>query len=183
VRLATPLLFLACLPAAAQTAKVVALSPEDIAQAKELAHESAEYERKAHDFREHIMRDYLVTTDRGKGASTWNDPNDAAPAGAVWASNGMFYVNGIAGIGGGDPHCMTPEEKAKAAAERKKIEDEQAAYEKAHPTKYIRYGWDNPGSFQFSDDFRYIVPAPAPDPAEKWPHDSWGSLQATQVGK
>lgn len=140
----------------AQSAKVIQLLPEDAAKAAQLksAQDTLDVQTKA--FRAHITRDYLVTIDQKRGGALWSDPDDAVGFSLTGITAPASYF-----ISGGSVayHCETPAEKAQRAAEEKKEAEEREAQEKAHPTKYLKNGWDNPGYFQYTDDFKFIVPA------------------------
>jgi hypothetical protein len=67
--------------------------------------------------------------------------------------------------------CPTAEQIAKREASRKKQLADAAAYEKAHPWLYWRKGFDDNRSYEFSEDYRFIVPKPAPPPQNSfWIH-------------
>lgn len=145
----------------AQTAQVIQLSPEDAAKAKQLQQEQADLIKRAEAFHAHIVRDYLVTTSEQEAGrccdNIFSDPNDKQDKINFTAS--IVTLNNVMLFNGEEPRCATPEEKAASDAAKKKAEEEREAYEKAHPTKYIKSGWTNPGNYELSEDFKYIVPA------------------------
>lgn len=160
----------ATMAAGAQSAKVVALKPEDAAFARKLHEARRLMDENEQLFHDKIVREYLVTTESHNGYNqSWPDPLDKEAAGTLtfWsytANAGQFLTLNSAGqaVNGGEPRCDTPQEKAERKAQQAKIVAEQEAYEKAHPTKYLKEGWSNPGNYQLSEDFRYIVPSDKP---------------------
>jgi hypothetical protein len=139
---------------------VIQLSPEDAAQAKRLADEQKALDSRSGDFHDHIMRTYLVTTDQNASSRhVWEDPADANHEFDTYAFTGSATINTANVLVGYEERCDTPAEKAARKAADKKAEQEIEAYRKAHPVKYLRDGWANPGYFEFSDNFEFIVPA------------------------
>ncbi len=128
------LLFVLALPLMhGQTAKVVQLSPEDAKQAKALDDAQNELTAKITAFRETVKQKYLVTTERKE-------------AGDCFA--GTLTLNATAGalVFGDGTLSLKPAEKPQSPPK---------------PAPYYRLGW-RCGDYQYSDDFRFIVPAPAP---------------------
>ena len=128
------LLFVLVLPLMrGQTAKVIQLSPEDARQAKALDDAQNELTAKIAAFRETIKQKYLVTTERKE-------------AGDCYA--GVFMTNATSGflvLGDGTINWSSKPEKPQAPPK---------------PEPYYRRGW-RCGEYQYSDDFKFIVPVPA----------------------
>ena len=128
------LLLMATACCMAQNAKVIQLSPEDAAQAKALADEQKALDEKTAAFREAVKQKYLVTTERKE-------------AGDCYA--GVFMTNATSGflvLGDGTINWSSKPEKPQAPPK---------------PEPYYRRGW-RCGEYQYSDDFKFIVPVPAP---------------------
>ncbi len=128
------LLFVLALPLMhGQTAKVVQLSPEDAKQAKALDDAQNELTAKIAAFRETIKQKYLVTTERKEAGDCFAGTLTLdATAGALVLGDGTL--------------SLKPAEKPQSPPK---------------PEPYYRRGW-HCGDYQYSDDFRFIVPVPAP---------------------
>jgi hypothetical protein len=112
----------------AQTAKVIALSPEDAAQAKSLYEQKAALEKKIADFQAKIDDKYtMVYHDYPTSACIQLCPNGVCP--------------------------KTPCTDFPKVSE----EDKKRAHVREH-----EFGWV--GGFEFSDDYKFIVPKPYTPP-------------------
>jgi hypothetical protein len=123
-------LFALSLPAYAQTAKVIALSPADAAEAKDLYAQRDAINKKIADLQTKVTTKYLMEEKPG--------PGNSFIAYSTWCTNPSGQM--IA--------CVpTPAEK-RARAEQEEKE------KKMHHLE-LKEGWF---SFEFSDDFKFIVP-------------------------
>lgn len=157
MKLLTAAVLLMAVTASAQSAKVVRLSPGDAARAKQLDADQKELSDRAGRFHDYIIRTYLVTTSVNEAGrccdNTWSDPEDKQGSLTEVGITGTFLVADGSSRGA----CETPAEKAQRLEIERKEKDAQAAYEKAHPTKYYKsIEWK--GGFQYSEGFEYIVP-------------------------
>ena len=119
-----------------QTAKVIQLSPEDARQAKALDDAQNELTAKIAAFRETIKQKYLVTTDKKEAGDCY--------AGQFMVS---YVTDGslVLGDDGTISSATKPAEKPQTPPK---------------PAPYYRLGW-RCGEYQYSDDFKFIVPVPA----------------------
>lgn len=108
------LLLALSLPSAAQTAKVIQLTPDDAIQAKTLYDAQIALDKQKADFHTAIVKKYLVVK---RGDKDWGD-------------QGVVFSLDSAGI--------------------------------TVKTSY-RAGWGY-GNFEYSEDFKFIVPVPVPTP-------------------
>jgi hypothetical protein len=150
---------LMCVGLSAQTAKVVQLSGADAAKVR-ATHEALDKAQKAWDAVQQQIRDEYVSSfvwvpDEGPGGITVR----GATAGSVlyYSENGGFMASHPAC----DAECL------------KRAEAERARVAKLPKKKEytVKYEWR--GGFEFSEDFRFIVPKPpttlyAPSPRD-WP--------------
>lgn len=144
MKLITVLAMLAfCCAVTAQTAKVVQLSTEDAAQAKALAEEQKALDEKIVAFRESIEQKYLVTTEEKERGSCYagqvalSDPVTITDG----STTGQLFITGPVTSTG----SSTTEPRSSLSH-----------------TPYYRQGWGC-GEYQYSDDFRFIVPLPEPN--------------------
>jgi hypothetical protein len=113
----------------AQTAKVIQLSPQDAAEAKQVYEAQVAANKRVEEFRAKIDAKYLTKQEPGSDPPT-------------------FLAGRICSIGGNCAPPETPaEKKARIAA------DELDKRTHAHPVHLE--GWS---MFEFSDDFKFIVP-------------------------
>ena len=126
----------------AQSAKVIPLSTEDAAEAKSLSDQQAALEKKKEDFRKSIERKYLTTMSDQKDASSC----------LAEVTDGTSVVTLVGPLNGNVSGLGIPTDKP--PVERK-------------PYPVYKSGWDC-GRFEYSEDFRYIVPAPEP-PLQRQP--------------
>lgn len=155
-------LFLATAMAAhAQSAKVIKLSDEDAVKARKLDEARKAMDDLQQSFHDQIIRKYLVTTERQQRCcdNIWTDPEDKKDQASSIIGTATIFSGGITLYGNHDDRCLTPAEQAERKAAKEKQDAEEAAYAKAHPTKYYRDGWRD--GFQYSEGFQYIVPAEA----------------------
>jgi len=118
--------------ASAQSAKVVALSPEDTAQIKALYAAREEANKRLEDFRKKIQDKYISEDKEGYPLT-----------GTIAISNCVISINGSGALS--TSPCA--ENKAKQP-------------EKKHFYRALKSDWYR--GFELSSDFRYIVPAQEP---------------------
>lgn len=127
------LLLALSLPLSAQTAKVIALSPADSAEAKALYVQRDTINKKIEELQKKITDKYLSVEKPGPGMFGSGATNNGCVA--------LFDGSGIP-----HPPCTKPTAAEKAAADKE--------YNSQHHLERIP-GWDD---FQFSEDFKFIVP-------------------------
>lgn len=116
----------------AQTAKVIALSPEDAAQVKSLYEQKAAIEKQLADLQKKIADKYtMVYHDYPTSACLQICPNGVCP--------------------------NTP------CTDFPKVTEEE---KKAAHVRERAFGWE--GGFEFSEDYKFIVPKPYTAPANRW---------------
>lgn len=123
-------------PLAAQTAKVIALSPADAAEAKDLYAQRDAILKKIDDLHQKIADKYLSDVKPGPGG----------------LFSGGYIVSGCAltlQANGNVQPCPPP------TAAEKKAEEDRKAKEKLQHHLERKYGWS---SFEFSEDFKFVVP-------------------------
>lgn len=142
LRLLLAAALLSALPLYSQTAKVIALDAADTAQAKSLDDQLKALTEKREVFRRSIIEKYLVTSDRASG----NEYYAEASLTTLTVSSGNFITCGI-----GSPTCsiVLPPETA---------EEKKARKEREAKRRWYRAGWGAYGKYEFTDDYRYIVP-------------------------
>lgn len=171
MRLLAAVLFVA-VTAAAQSAKVVPLSPEDVAQAKQLDADQKALSGRVSKFRNHIVRDYLTTRQEKRGDHIYVDPEGKAS----WLAAGYFTVatswthtggGAFLCVAGGDvTPCANPEKLAtpeeirqhNAAVAKAETDRQREIAEAKAKSRWILDGWDE-GQFEYSSDYLFIVPA------------------------
>jgi len=139
-------MLLFCMPAMAQTAKVIQLDAKDSQQAKEkwdaLQKAQADWDAEKQSIKEKYV---LVKQD---------DPDKGNES--IWLNGrGNITVYTTSCASGGES-CLSPEERQKRKA------DEDAHY------RYYRSGFEN--GFQLSKDFKFVVPDAPPPPKYPSPY-------------
>lgn len=179
MRVAIALFLATAMAAHGQSAKVIQLKPEDSAQAKQLDADQKALDARRDKFHDHIIRDYLVTTDRQERCcdNIWTDPEDKKES---LFTGTMSISAGLTLNGNRDDRCLTPGEVAAHKAAVAKQEAEEAAYAKAHPTKYYKDGWMS--GFEYSEGFQYVVPADQKPPSNRMPFYGTQPCGITLVG-
>lgn len=117
----------------AQTAKVIALSPEDAARTKDLYAQRDAINKKIEDNQQRIINKYLMEPKPGSGSLT------------VLSGSGLLFCSSS----GCSPE--TAEEKSKREADYKAYLE--AEKKKTHLER--KTGWPD---IEYSDDFKFIVP-------------------------
>jgi hypothetical protein len=130
-----------------QTAKVIQLSPEDAAQRKALEDQRTEIERKIKDFDLDIQRRYTTVLEGDKDAS-----------GYAYFYGISFGAAGSSAITAGCFRTLTTTDQAYEDCEKR--QDAERAKNPPPPQRMYRSGWEQ--GVIYSDDFKFIVPAPAP---------------------
>lgn len=160
----------------AQSAHVIALSPEDATEAAKIDADQKALAERSEKFRNHVVRDYLTTKDENRGSGIYLDPEQSG-GGLVSFSSGIVSTGSLIWThedgsqfyctdkDGAIHVCHHPEKLATAAEIAKHKSDEaaadlqrkvEAAKEKEN-ARYYRKGW-NAGMYDYSEDFKFIVP-------------------------
>lgn len=144
--------------AAGQTAKVIQLDPADAAQAKSLYAQQQEINKKLADFTEQMRIKYTTVDDKSQDRG---NVIVASPiTGITW---GCFQSGSSLTFNGSGQMQKSKDDDAAYAKCEKDLAAEQA---KQPPLRYYRMGWSD--GFVYSEDFRFIVPAPYTPPSNSW---------------
>lgn len=164
MRLIVTMLLLAA-SAFAQNAVVVTTIEQDAANLRRLSKELQRAQEALDAAKHEVEERYLLTedVDLSSGHQAHRKGEDGS---ATWATSGSFNVVTNSTWTEGALACPTAEQIAKREASRKKQLADAAAYEKAHPWLYWRKGFDGSGSYEFSEDYRFIVPKPPAPPSD-----------------
>jgi hypothetical protein len=171
------LTLLAAAALAAQTAKVVPLEEKDSQRMQALAHAKGvaigAYEKAIKE----IERKYVaVPADKQAGGTIYRSDE----SGRSWVSSGTIVS--ATSYNASDPcnrfgyHTVPCLKKQLAEAE--KLEKEKGEPKPLPPPLFYRYGFE--GGFEFSDDYRFIVPkskVEIPSPLLSTPIYKWGGSQ------
>ena len=165
----------------AQSALVVPLSAADAAKVQRMHQEMLDAEQRWKDLQTEISNHYLVVdkTDPDASDERWYPDNGANGTSGV---TGMFLKGASIGLTTNGNFVYPDECDPKYKAERKKWQDEQDKRTEEREAKSRRYrkGWTkgqncyNCGvlDFEYSNDWKYIVPKPPETkPANNW---TWG---------
>jgi hypothetical protein len=167
MRLIITLLLLAA-SAFGQNAVVVPTIEQDAANLRRLSKEVQSAQKALDEAKREIEEKYLLTeeVDLSSGHQAHRKGEDGS--GISWASSGSFSIVTNSTWTEGALACPTAEQIAKREAARKKQQADAAAYEKAHPWLYWRKGFDGNRSYEFSEDYRFIVPKPPAPPSDSF---------------
>jgi hypothetical protein len=127
----------------AQTAKVIALTPEEARERAELQKQSDEIAAKIKAFDEAIRERYTWVKQGDKDAG--NEVASGTFSGFTTGTTACFHTLG-----------ETPE----VTKQRDRACAEWTSKHPSPPPAYYRRGWEN--GINYTDDFRYIVPVEAP---------------------
>lgn len=139
-------------PSLGQSQKVIELDTLDVATAKQLAKNLADAQGALEKFRSAVRDKYLAVVEGSKDAGSCSAPTarsgvSISTDGSGWVTTGSLTIQG----------CETAEEKTARLVSEKKLREEQNKYAEEHPRMMYREGWAC-GSFEFSDDYKFIVP-------------------------
>lgn len=134
------------LSAHSQTAKVIALSPEDAKHAQELDARQKALTAETEAFHHSVVEKYLTTKNGKDGGELFDNVGILAGITSTWATCGLVLNSS----GQASSACPEPtaEEKAKAAKERAEADAKRV---------WVLRGWGD-GDYEYSEDWRYIVP-------------------------
>jgi hypothetical protein len=132
-----------------QTAKVIQLSPEDAAQRKTLEDQRTAIEQKIKDFDDSLRQRYTTVLEGDKDASAYS-ADTTLFIGALSTPSFTCVVGDLS---------TDPVDEKRHYDCQKALEAERA---KTSPKPHLMYrlGWEQ--GVIYSDDFKFIVPAPAP---------------------
>lgn len=137
----------------AQEAKVISLQEKDSRIAKEAWENLQQAQQTWEHVQDLLNQKYLQVP--------WDDPQrgNHEIANNVWpAYSGLNWVSTVSDCHVLQLNPQTDERKARCSKEEAQ---ERLAYDEARKkARYYRQGWEN--GFQFSYDFKYIVPKPTP---------------------
>jgi hypothetical protein len=141
---------LACVPALAQTAKVIPLSQQDAAQRKSLEDQRAEIEQKIKDFDQRVRVQYTTVLEGDKDASN----SSAETISFLTIGSGGLITYGCGMTLSNDPAAEAAYEKCQHDLESRRAKNPPPKH------KMYRIGWEH--GVIYTEDFKYIVPSPAP---------------------
>ncbi len=132
----------------AQEARVISLESKDTTVARE-AWENLQHAQATWAHLQEVLRDkYTVVPEGDKDAS-----NTVISSGLIGNSTSCgIFLN------------VNKDQTVSALTDIEKCRAEQGKYHKEHPSLTYRRGWES--GFEFSSDFKYIVPKPAAVPSQ-----------------
>lgn len=133
-------------PIMAQTAKVIALSPEDAKHAQELDARQKALTAETEAFHHSVVEKYLTTKNEKDGGNQYGGYLNLITSSGI-TSGCIAILNGSGQVSSSCPE-PTAEEKAKAAKDRAEADAKRV---------WVLRGWGS-GEYEYSTDWRYIVP-------------------------